>query len=95
MTYFAATYRYADASEALRDELRPAHREFLATIDGLRLGGATADEGSAGALLVFEAPDAATVSGWLDRDPFVTAGAVAQRAVASWTVALGSARDGW
>lgn len=94
MTYFAATYRYADGSEALRDDLRPAHREFLAAIDGLRLGGATAGDG-AGALLVFEAPDAATVSGWLDEDPFVTAGAVAQRAVASWNVALGSARDGW
>lgn len=95
MTYFAATYRYADGSDALRDDLRPAHREFLAAIEGLRLGGATADDDGAGALLVFEGPDAATVGGWLDDDPFVTAGAVAQRAVASWNVALGSAREGW
>lgn len=95
MTYFAATYRYADGSEALRDGLRPAHREFLAAIHGLRLGGATDGDDGAGALLVFEAPDAATVSSWLDEDPFVTGGAIAQRTVASWNVALGSARDGW
>ncbi|MGI4895068.1 MAG: YciI family protein, partial [Janthinobacterium lividum] len=44
---------------------------------------------AAGAVLVFEAADAAAVENLLDQDPFQAHGIVARREVMSWTPVLG------
>ncbi|MBB6627364.1 hypothetical protein H5V45_08530 [Nocardioides sp. KIGAM211] len=89
MSYFAVTYAYTDDTAA-RDELRPAHREFLAAQATLALSGPTDDDG---ALLLFEAGSADEVATLLDEDPFATAGLVAERSVVGWNPVLGPWRE--
>jgi uncharacterized protein YciI len=84
--YFVATYAYTDDT-ATRDAVRPAHREYLASLgERLVVSGPTDAEG---AVLVFEAADAAEVSSMLDADPFAGRGVVAQRTVVGWTPVTG------
>ena len=86
MPYFVATYAYTSDSAA-RDEVRPVHREWLSTLgDALVLSGPTDADG---AVLVFEAADAAAVEGLLDQDPFHDSGIVASRAVVGWNPVKG------
>jgi uncharacterized protein YciI len=82
-------YDYADGSADKRDELRPAHREFLASRDDLVLSGPTA---GGGAVIVYEA-EPAELEAWLDGDPFWTAGTISKRVVTEWTVGMGSWKD--
>ncbi|NAZ76901.1 hypothetical protein GTQ99_15945 [Kineococcus sp. T13] len=91
MPHFVARYEYT-SDTAARDEVRPVHREWLASLgDTLIMSGPT-DAG--GAVLVFEAADAAGVQALLDADPFVTDGrVVAARSVVGWTVVLGRLKD--
>ena len=89
MPHVVATYRYGPGTGGRRDELRPEHRTYLASLDGLLLSGPTDDDG---AVLVFDAASTAEVEALLDADPFVTGGVVAERSVVGWTVVLGSAR---
>ncbi|MGI4896046.1 MAG: YciI family protein, partial [Janthinobacterium lividum] len=80
MPYFVATYAYTPDT-ASRDAARPEHREWLASLgDTLVLSGPT---DAAGAVLVFEAADAAAVENLLDQDPFQAHGIVARREVMS------------
>lgn len=79
-------YEYGDGTTETRDELRPAHREFLASRDGLVLSGPTA---AGGAVIVYEA-EPAELEAWLDGDPFWTAGAISKRVVTEWTIGMGS-----
>ena len=93
MPHVVATYRYAAGSDAARGALRPAHRTYLAGLDGLLLSGPTQGPRGDGAVLVFEAGSASDVEGWLDGDPFVSAGGIVQeRSVEGWTVVLGRAK---
>lgn len=87
MPYFVATYAYTPDTTT-RDAVRPAHREWLASLgDTLVLSGPTDADG---AVLVFEAADAAAVEGLLDADPFtVDGGVVASRTVVGWNPVLG------
>ncbi|MCO7220890.1 YciI family protein [Klenkia sp. PcliD-1-E] len=88
----AVTYRYTEDT-ALRDEVRPEHREFLrglADAGSLLLSGPFGAGAPAGALLVFRAEDEAQVQGWLDADPFAVRGVVAGTTVAEWDPVLGS-----
>jgi len=88
--HVVATYAYT-SDTAARDAVRPAHREYLASLDALLLSGPT-DAG--GAVLVFDADSPAVVEGLLDADPFVThGGIVAERAVVAWDVVLGRWAD--
>lgn len=89
MPHFVATYTYTDDEQG-RIAARPSHREYLASLEQLRLSGPT-DAG--GAVLVFEAAAAADVERLLDEDPFVRGGFVAERTVVGWDVVLGTARD--
>lgn len=79
-------YEYGEGSAATRDELRPAHREFLASRDGLVLSGPTA---AGGAVIVYEA-EPTELETWLDDDPFWTAGTISRRVVTEWTIGMGS-----
>ena len=84
--HVVATYAYTSDSAA-RDAVRPAHREYLASLDALLLSGPT-DDGRA--VLVFEADSPDAVDALLDADPFIThGGIVAERAVTRWNVVLG------
>ncbi|WP_432483042.1 YciI family protein [Kineococcus esterisolvens] len=86
MPYFVATYAYTPDTTA-RDEVRPVHREWLAGLgERLVLSGPTDADG---AVLVFEADDAAAVEALLDEDPFTTGGIVAERRVVGWNPVLG------
>jgi uncharacterized protein YciI len=88
--HFVATYAYTDDTTT-RDAVRPAHREYLGSLDALLLSGPTDADG---ALLVFEAGSADEVEALLDADPFaVHGGIVASRTVVGWQVVLGSAKD--
>lgn len=90
---FAVLYTYTD-DVALRDSLRPAHRDYLrerADEGALLVAGAWAPDEPAGALLVFRAEDKAAVQAILDADPFTTAGVVADTQIRSWTPPLGPA----
>ena len=92
MTTFAVTYVYDDRAAA-RDALRPAHRAFLTGLKAagvLRASGPVSDGDMQGALLVLDAPSAEAAGTILDSDPFAVDGLVAARAVAEWTVVIGS-----
>ncbi|MFB9376908.1 YciI family protein [Kineococcus gynurae] len=89
MPYFVVTYAYS-ADTARRDEVRPAHRDFLGTVGSLVLSGPTDDDG---AVLIFEDADAAAVEATLDADPFVAEGLVEQRTVRGWTPVKGRLLD--
>ncbi|WGL52941.1 YciI family protein [Nocardioides sp. BP30] len=82
-------YEYGEGTTAVRDELRPAHRDFLDSREGLVLSGPTA---AGGAVIVYEA-DPVELEAWLDSDPFWTAGAIAERVVTEWTIAMGSWKE--
>lgn len=79
-------YQYAEGTDALRDELRPAHREFLDSRGTLLLSGPTA---AGGAVIVYE-EDPAELEAWLDDDPFWTADAISSRVVTQWSIGMGS-----
>ncbi|WP_432514488.1 YciI family protein [Kineococcus sp. SYSU DK001] len=86
MPFFAVTYAYTPDLSA-RDAVRPAHREYLASLPELVLSGPTDDDG---AFLVFEAADAAAVEALLDADPFAVDGRViGGRKVVGWNPVLG------
>ncbi|UDY23899.1 YciI family protein [Nocardioides sp. Kera G14] len=75
MPIFAVTYVYENNPEGLA-ELRPTHRDFLISQDGLLLSGPTDDNG---ALLLWEGKDAGEVETVLDDDPFWTEGLIVER----------------
>lgn len=89
MTTFAVEYRYDDRATT-RDQVRPAHRAFLAALlaDGTLLASGPFTDGPAGALLLVVAPDAPAAAALLDADPFWTAGLVADRTVRGWEPVL-------
>jgi len=87
-------YEYDD-NTAKRDELRPAHRDFLASRDGLLVSGPTGPgaDGTTGAVIVYDADSPAELEAWLDGDPFWTAGTISRRVVTPWMVGMGSWKD--
>lgn len=91
MSFFVVTYAYSP-DVAARDEVRPAHREWLASLgDTLVLSGPTDDDR---AVIVAEGSGAAEVTALFDADPFHVDGRViASRVVAGWNVVLGRAKD--
>jgi uncharacterized protein YciI len=88
---FAVIYSYTDDA-ALRDDTRPAHRDYLRGLadDGaLLVAGAWAPTEAPGGLLVFRAEDKATVQAHVDEDPFTRAGVVANAEIREWAPPLG------
>ncbi len=88
MSLTVAIYDYRDKKQEM-DEIRPAHRDFLASNPGLRLSGPLGD--AEGAVLIFEG-EAAEIEEWLNSDPFWKAGLIAERTVKPWNAVLGSWR---
>lgn len=71
MAIFCVTYDYDPGATETLDEVRPAHRDWLAEQPQLLASGPT-DAG--GAVLIWEGGSAAEVEAILDRDPFHDAG---------------------
>ncbi len=90
MAIFCATYEYDPAATATLEEVRPAHREWLAGQPQLLASGPTDADG---AILVWEGGSAAEVEAILDQDPFHDAGVIAERRVVGWQIVRGSWRE--
>lgn len=92
MTTFAVQYTYDDR-DARRDEVRPAHRAFLAGLfdaGSLLASGPLADDGGvSGALLIIVADSDERAADLLDDDPFVRDGLIAARVIRAWTPVYG------
>jgi uncharacterized protein YciI len=85
VTISVVLYEYDD-NTAVRDELRPRHRAFLDSREGLLLSGPTA---AGGAVIVYDA-EPAELEAWLNDDPFWAAGTIARRVVTEWTPGMGT-----
>lgn len=94
---YAVTYTYTDDA-ALRDEHRPVHRAFLASLLDAGtllasgpLAAVTGPDGarSDGALLLLRGDDDGAVLATLDADPFLAVGAIAARDVRGWDPVIG------
>ena len=95
MPFYAVTYRYTDDTAA-RDEHRPVHREFLASLAGagaLRASGPYVDAEPDSALLIFTADSADEVRDLLADDPFNVNGCIAETTVLQWNPIIGDYAD--
>ncbi len=90
MLHFAVQYTYVDDAAAL-DAVRPAHREYLATLVGgpLVVSGPYVGSPLPGALLIFRAESADAVLALLDEDPFWAERLIVERSVEQWNPVLG------
>jgi uncharacterized protein len=92
MPYYALFYEMVNDFVSRRAPFRDEHlrlaRESRARGE-LVLAGALADQ-PAGALLVFNSPDASTVEAFIQRDPYVTNGVVKHWKLRPWTVVVGN-----
>lgn len=92
MPYFALFYETVDDYVSKRAHYRPQHLELAGEAHArgeLLLAGALADPPD-GALLIFRAPDKATVEAFAKRDPYVTNGLIKKWEVRAWTVVIGN-----
>ncbi|ALE91648.1 hypothetical protein AOC05_03695 [Arthrobacter alpinus] len=90
MSIFAVEYVYGPEAEAERTEHRPAHRAWLveqAAADVVLASGPYGD--GAGALLIFQAPDEATLNEILKQDPMNLGGGVTGLKVSAWKPVIG------
>ena len=90
MPIFAVTSEY-DEREALRDEIRPAHRSFLRGLyeTGVLLASGPLGTTGPGALIVLHADGPAAALTALGEDPFWTSGVVAKRHAREWKPVIG------
>lgn len=87
MSMWAIEYRYDEAQDQERAEVRPEHRAYLASLmdAGVMLAyGRFDDDGAPGALLLAEALDANAVEAYLADDPYMRAGLVGSHTVRPW-----------
>jgi uncharacterized protein YciI len=92
MPYFALFYETVDDYVARRAPYRQQHLERARESHArgeLLLAGAMADPAD-GALLVFRAPDKATVEAFATHDPYVVNGVIRKWEVRSWNVVIGN-----
>ena len=90
MSIFHVEYVYAPEAAAVRDEHRPAHREFLGALhaDGRLLFVGPYTDGSGAALMVV-ADDEEAARALLAGDPFAAADAIAATTVREWKQVYG------
>ena len=91
MKYAAVIEYIADADKV--NAHRPAHRAYLTSLvekDQLFASGPFDD--APGALIVYEAPDAAAAEALLKADPFHAAGVFVRWTIRPWKVVFGNPR---
>lgn len=90
MSFFAVQYLYrADADVAA---VRPEHRAYLATLitaGQLKASGPYVGTERDSALLIFEAPDAATVQRLIEADPMSVNNVLESSTITQWNPVLG------
>ncbi|MCZ2402485.1 hypothetical protein IV498_04640 [Paenarthrobacter sp. Z7-10] len=91
MSIYAVEYVYGPDAAAIRDEHRPAHRTWLASLvqDGHVLASGPFEDGT-GALLIFKADDDEALNGLLKQDPFNAAGGIAGLKSTAWIPGIGA-----
>ncbi|CEA07637.1 YciI-like protein [Arthrobacter saudimassiliensis] len=91
MLIFAVEYVYDAESAHVRDEYRPAHRQWLAELveAGTVLATGPFADG-AGALLIFRADSEAELNELLRQDPFAVHGLVSGLKITEWQPVLGA-----
>lgn len=92
MTVFAVEYAYAENSTELRNEHRPAHREYLGGFLGegaVRLLASGPTPVNDGALLIFAAESPEALKEVLLNDPFKKVGGVGKATVTEWNPVMG------
>jgi uncharacterized protein len=92
MPYFVLLYETVDDYVERRAQFRAGHLDLAREAHArgeLLMGGAFADPVDR-ALLVFRAPDRATVERFAQQDPYVTQGLVRRWEVRPWTVVIGN-----
>jgi uncharacterized protein YciI len=86
MSYFAVSWTYTHES-SLVDEVRPAHRQYIAQLrEAGHIHAAGPWDDATGGLLIFNAPDAGAVFALLAADPMVARGVVVGLEVRHWNV---------
>ncbi|MFT4202245.1 YciI family protein [Gordonia sp. (in: high G+C Gram-positive bacteria)] len=94
MPNFAVEYTYAPEQAALRDEHRPAHRDWLGAGHSsgiVRMAGPFAD--GSGAWVMIDAADEQAVRDHLAGDPFAKVGAIAATRIREWVNVFGPFGD--
>lgn len=91
MTIFAVEYSYATDTTGIRDEHRPAHRQWLRSLaeEGTVLSAGAYADGT-GALLLFSAGSEEELMSLLGEDPFAMAGGVSGMRATAWKPAIGA-----
>ena len=92
MKYFAVSYQYPDGAEDIV-RLRPAHREWLATLldAGRLVASGPHTDGAGGALIIIRLPETAALRDaeeLMDDDPFTREGVLAGREIREWNPVL-------
>lgn len=90
VAHFAVEYVYTADTEK-RDEVRPAHRAFLAELQekGQLLASGPWTTGT-GALLIFEIDSEEALTAVLEHDPFADADLISRVRITEWTPVLGA-----
>jgi uncharacterized protein YciI len=86
---FAVSYQYNAPAKQL-DEIRPIHRQWLASLlesGQLLASGPMVDNPEA--LLIFIAESATELAALLDNDPFDVAGFIGSRSIQQWNPVFG------
>lgn len=89
MSVFVVTYGYA-ADPIELNQVRPTHREWLATLleqGSLLASGPMVDRPAA--LLIFESSSIEELNALLDSDPFELAGMIGERTIEAWNPVFG------
>lgn len=89
MANFAVTYKYV-GDEALINEIRPVHREWLSiqlAAGALLASGPMVNRPAA--LLIWKAESIEALNKLLDNDPFEIAGAITERTIEEWNTVFG------
>ncbi len=96
MTVFAVEYVYAQNSTELRNENRPAHREFLGGYIGegaVQLLASGPTPVNDGALLILAAESEDALVQVLNQDPFNISGALARTIITEWNPVTGLLKE--
>lgn len=93
MALFAVNLEFSDDVQR-RSEVRPAHREYLATLlkkGKLQQSGPVTDD--SGALLIYDSADIAEVQEILSSDPYTPAGIIVGATIKEWNVVISRVQD--
>lgn len=88
MALFAVNLEFSDDVQR-RSEVRPTHREYLATLlkkGKLQQSGPFTDD--SGALLIYDVEDVAEAQELLSNDPYTPAGIIVGATIKEWNVVM-------